>query len=145
MSDTDNTPRPEDTPCCGDSAPCPEPAPAPDEATPEAPTIQYDDFAKVQLRVARVLEVSEHPNADKLIVLRVDLGDEQRTICAGIKAFYAPEELLGKNIVVVANLAPRKLRGIESHGMLLASHDAGSDDVVVLTTDKLVAPGSSVS
>jgi len=132
MSDTDNTP-------------CPEPTPAPEEATPEVPMIQYDDFAKVQLRVARVLEVSEHPNADKLIVLKVDLGDEQRTICAGIKANYAPEELLGKNIIVVANLAPRKLRGIESHGMLLASHDAQDDTIVsVLTTDKLVGPGSSV-
>ena len=129
-----------------ETTPDTEPTPAAPEPVEEAtPMIQYDDFAKIQLRVARVIEVTEHPNADKLIVLKVDLGDEQRTICAGIKAHYAPEELLGKNIVVVANLAPRKLRGIESHGMLLAAHDAVSDAVVVLTTDTLVGPGSSVS
>ena len=140
MCDCDKNDAPaEPTP---DAVPAP---PAPEPVEEVTPMIQYDDFVKVQLRVARVIEVSEHPNADRLIVLKVDLGDEQRTICAGIKAHYAPEELLGKSIVVVANLAPRKLRGIESHGMLLASHDATSDDVVVLTTDKLVAPGSSVS
>jgi methionine--tRNA ligase beta chain len=121
--------------------PCAEPEPA----LAEDNTIQYDDFAKVDLRVARILDVSDHPNADKLIVLTIDLGSEQRTICAGIKAHYTAEELVGRNIIVVANLAPRKLRGIESHGMLLASHDADSDRVVVLSVDNDVAPGSSVS
>ncbi|MBS3821419.1 MAG: methionine--tRNA ligase subunit beta [Planctomycetes bacterium] len=118
-----------------------------DEATPAKPTIEYDDFTKLDLRVAKVIEVSEHPNADKLLVLKVDLGDEQRTICAGIKAFYSPEALLGKTVVLVANLAPRKMRGIESQGMLLAA-TVGSrealDDVVVLTTDKDTAPPGSV-
>jgi methionine--tRNA ligase beta chain len=144
MCDTDNTPCPEDTPPCCDAAPAADPTPCPEEVVEATPMIQYDDFVKVQLRVARVIEVAEHPNADRLIVLKVDLGDEQRTICAGIKANYAPEELLGKNVVVVANLAPRKLRGIESHGMLLAATDAATEDVVVLTTDKVVGPGSSV-
>jgi methionine--tRNA ligase beta chain len=140
MNDTD-TPA-GGNPCCepNNDAPCCQP-----EATPVDNTIQYDDFAKVELKVARVLEVSDHPNADKLIVLRIDLGSEQRTICAGIKAHYTAEEMVGRNIIVVANLAPRKLRGVESHGMLLASHDAGSDRVVVLGVDNDVAPGSSVS
>jgi methionyl-tRNA synthetase len=147
----DNTPA-NDKPCCepAGETPCCDPKAdtpccTPEEAAPVDNTIQYDDFAKVELKVARVLEVNEHPNADKLIVLKVDLGTEQRTICAGIRADYTAEELVGRNIIVVANLAPRKLRGIESHGMLLASSDAGSDRTVVLGVDSDVAPGSSVS
>lgn len=114
-----------------------------DEAQPA--TINIDDFAKVQLRVGRVLEVSEHPNADKLLVLKVDLGDEQRQLCAGLKQFYAPEALVGRNIVVVTNLAPRKMRGLESQGMLLAASTPDHSQVVVLTTESEIAAGSSVS
>ncbi len=117
------------------------------EETPGKPPITFDDFAKIDLRVGKVIEVAEHPNADKLLVVKVDLGSEQRTICAGIKAFYAPEALLGKNIVLVANLEPRKMRGVESQGMLLAA-TVGSrealEDVVVLTTDKDDVPGGSI-
>src|SRR4051794_5113677 len=87
--------------------------------TTMAEPIGYDDFAKVELRVARVLEARPHPNADKLILLRVDLGEaEPRQVVAGIRAHYAPEALVGKNIVVVANLAPAILRGESSNGML---------------------------
>ena len=114
----------------------------------EKPIIQYDDFAKLDLRVAEVLEASEHPNADKLIVMTIDLGGEQRQIIAGLKAWYTPEELLGKSVVVVANLAPRKMRGLESNGMLLAASVGEMptpDDVIVLTTDKPTPPGSGVS
>jgi methionyl-tRNA synthetase len=117
------------------------------EEKPGKPPITFDDFAKVDLRVGKVIEVAEHPNADKLLVVKVDLGSEQRTICAGIKAFYAPEALLGKNIILVANLEPRKMRGVESQGMLLAA-TVGSrealEDVVVLTTDKDTVPPGSV-
>jgi len=110
------------------------------------PTISYEDFAKLDLRVATVVEVADHPNADRLIVLKIDLGGEQRTICAGIKAFYSPEALLGKQIAVVANLEPRKVRGIESNGMLLAaSVGEGKEDIVVLTVDRAVPAGSAIS
>ena len=83
------------------------------------PIITYDDFVKLDLRVATVIEVAEHPNADKLLVLKIDLGDEQRQIIAGLRGHYSPEALLGKQIVVVKNLAPRKMRGMESQGMFL--------------------------
>jgi len=121
----------------------------PDETQSEGKaTITYDDFCKLDMRVATVVEVAEHPNADRLVVLKVDLGDETRQIIAGIKAYCAPEALLGKQIVVVTNLAPRKMRGMESNGMLLAASVTEGDelrDVVVLTSDKQVPPGSKVS
>jgi methionine--tRNA ligase beta chain len=112
------------------------------------PMITYDDFCKLDLKVGTIVESGEHPNADRLIVLQVDLGDEKRQIIAGIKAYYAPEALLGKQVVVVTNLAPRKMRGLESNGMILAaSAKEGEEltDVVVLTPDKPVPAGSSVS
>jgi tRNA-binding protein len=112
------------------------------------PTINYDDFCKLDLRVGTIVEAGEHPNADRLVVLQVDLGDHTRQIIAGIKAYYAPEALLGKQIVVVTNLAPRKMRGLESNGMLLAASATEGEeltDVVVLTPDKPVPAGSSVS
>ncbi len=108
-------------------------------------TITFEDFAKIKLRVGKIIEAGPHPNADKLLVLKVDLGDEQRQICAGIKANYAPEQLIGKNIVLVANLAPRMMRGVESQGMLLAASNADRSKVIVLTTDTDIEPGSAVS
>lgn len=118
----------------------------PNDAAPAgSPTISFDDFIKVQLRVGKVVEAGEHPNADKLLVLKVDLGDEQRQICAGLKGFYSPEELLGKNLVVVANLAPRMMRGLESQGMLLAASDADKEKVIVVGPHADIAPGSGVS
>jgi len=127
-----------------DDAPAPAPAPEPvDEAPQATPMISYDDFCKLDLRVATILEVAEHPNADKLLVLQLDMGGERRQLVAGIKASYAPEALLGRQIVVVANLEPRKLRGIESKGMLLAAD--GDDGPIVLTTEKDVPPGATVS
>lgn len=111
----------------------------------QAELITFDEFLKVKLRVARVLEATEHPDADKLLVLKVDLGDEQRQICAGIKANYSPEQLIGKNIVLVANLAPRMMRGVESQGMLLAASNSDRSKVIVVTTDADIEPGSAVS
>jgi methionyl-tRNA synthetase len=119
-------------------------APAAPAAAPANATIQYDDFAKIQLKVATVVEAKLHPNADKLLVLQIDLGGERRQICAGIKAWYPPETLVGKQIVVVANLAPRPLRGEVSHGMLLAATDAATGNVIVLSPEKPVAAGSGV-
>ena len=110
-----------------------------DEATKE--TIQFDDFLKLDLRVGKVIEAGDHPNADKLLVLKVDIGTEVRTICAGIKANYAPEGLLGQNIVIVANLAPRMMRGIESQGMLLAASSDDHSQVVVVVPVLVALPG----
>ncbi len=95
--------------------------------------IDFEDFTKVDLVVGKILEAKEHPNADKLLVFKVDIGeDEPRTIVSGIKKWYAPEDLLGKNVIVVRNLAPRKMRGIESQGMLLAADF--DDDLSLLST-----------
>ena len=95
--------------------------------------ITIDDFKKVELRTATVLEVVPHPNADRLYVLQLQVGEERRQIVAGIRAHYTPEQLVGKTIVMVANLEPAMLRGVESQGMLLAVRDG--ERVVALTTD----------
>jgi len=107
--------------------------------------ISYDDFCKVRLRVGKVLSAADHPNADKLLVLQVDLGDEKRQIVAGIKGHYLPEQLIGRNLVIVTNLAPRMMRGQESQGMLLAAVTPDHSRVVVLTTAEDVPPGTPVS
>jgi len=105
--------------------------------------IPYDDFAKLDLRVGKILKVEDHPNADKLLVLTVDLGEEEpRTIVAGLKAAYEKEKLEGKSGIFVANLAPIKLRGVESNGMILAASD--DDSLSILTTDSEVSPGSKI-
>jgi methionyl-tRNA synthetase len=97
----------------------------PAQDPPTAPTlpahITIDDFAKVELRVAQVIVAERIPKADKLLRLEVDLGYEKRQILAGIAQYYEPEKLIGRKIVIVANLAPRKMRGLESNGMLLAA------------------------
>src|SRR6202451_4914723 len=112
----------------------------------QSSTITYDDFAKLELRVATVLECKPHPNADKLLVLQIDLGTERRQICAGLRQHVAdPLSLVGKQIVVVANLAPRQMRGEISQGMLLAATDGASGRVIVVTPSEAVAAGSKVS
>jgi len=113
------------------------------------PTITYDDFAKLDLRVGKILEAAPHPNADRLLVLKVDLGCETRQIIAGIRSAYEPEALIGQSIVIVVNLAPRKMRGLESQGMLIAAvpcdETGEKTDVIVLTTEKDVPAGASCS
>src|SRR6476659_6388633 len=109
-------------------------------------TIQYDYFAKLDLRVATVLECKPHPNADKLLVLQIDLGTEKRQICAGLRLHYPdPQELVGKQIVVVANLAPRQMRGEISNGMLLAATDPNTGKVIFVSPSEQTAAGSKVS
>ncbi len=116
------------------------------ETAPEKPRYcTYDDFCKLQLRVAEIVEARARPDADKLLVLRIRLGDKEKQICAGIKGFYEPASLVGKRIVVIDNLEPRKLRGEVSEGMLLAATDETTGEVVVLTPDKPVPGGSRVS
>jgi methionyl-tRNA synthetase len=124
--------------------------PAADAKPAGKPEITFDDFAKVDLRVARVVKAEPHPNADKLLKLQLDDGSgTPRQICAGIRAQYTPEELVGKLIVIVANLAPRQLRGEESRGMLLAASDAEKGaavrSVVVISPSADITPGAVVS
>lgn len=108
-------------------------------------TVTFDDFVKIDLRVAKVIEAFAHPNADKLMVLKIDLGNEQRQICAGIRGHYDPAALVGRLIVVVANLAPRMMRGQESKGMLLAASSPDHSRVILLQPDSDIEPGSKVS
>ena len=117
------------------------PTPTP---VPTNPNITYDDFVKIDLRVATVLECIAHPNADKLLVLQVDLGTEKRQICAGLREHYQPEDLIGKQILVVANLEPRQIRGQLSNGMLLAATDAANGKVIFVTMSAATAAGSKV-
>jgi len=107
-----------------------------------ANVITIDDFAKVQLRVAEVIEAKKVEKADKLLELKVKIGEEERTIVAGIALHYTPEEMVGKKIVVVYNLKPAKLRGITSQGMLLAASEG--DKLGVLTLDRDVPSGAKV-
>ena len=111
-------------------------------------TITYDDFSKLDLRVVTILEAAEHPNADRLLKLQVDVGGERRQICAGIRGRYDPQSLVGKQIIIIANLEPRRIRGEDSNGMLLAASVLDGDavaDIVLLNIDKPVPPGSRVS
>lgn len=107
--------------------------------------ISYDDFVKLDLRIGRVVEAAAHPNADKLLVLQVDMGTETRQLVAGIRGHYEPADLVGKLIVVVANLAPRTMRGQESRGMLLAASTEDHSKVILLTAMSDISPGSKVS
>jgi len=105
--------------------------------------ISIDEFRRIELKVATIKKAEPHPNADKLLVLQIDLGSEERQIVAGIKGHYAPEELVGRQVVVVANLETAKLRGVESQGMLLAASDG--ERIVILTPEKEIHPGAKVS
>jgi methionine--tRNA ligase beta chain len=116
-------------------------APAPPQTAPAAPAeIAIDEFARIELRTAKVVAAERVQGADKLLKLTVDIGRETRTIVAGIATRYAPESLVGRTIVVVANLKPAKLRGVVSQGMLLAASDA-SGQPYILTTEEPVPPG----
>lgn len=106
--------------------------------------LDFETFMEVELRVGRIMSVEDHPDADRLYVVNLDDGSEQgRTICAGIKAYYSPDELLNKMVVFVANLKPRSLRGVVSEGMMLAADD-GNDFVRLVTIDGEISTGSRV-
>lgn len=123
------------------------------QSSDQKPLVTFEDFAKLDLRVAKVVHAEDHPKADRLFKLQLDDGSgTPRQICAGIKGHYNAADLIGKTIVVVANLAPRVIRGEESRGMLLAASDkpkdagdTGDRRVVVLTTASDMPPGSTVS
>lgn len=105
--------------------------------------LTIDDFRKLDLRVATVTAAEPHPNADRLLVLQIDLGTEQRQLVAGIRAHYEPAALVGKQVVVVANLEPATLRGVQSQGMLLAASDA-EGRLAVVTPERPVTAGAPV-
>jgi len=113
------------------------------QAAPVRENIEFDDFTKLDIRVGKVLECTKVPKADKLLQFRIDDGLGGRTIVSGIAKHYAPEDLVGKQVCFVANLAPRKLRGIESQGMILSAEDADGRLVVITPADD-VAAGSEV-
>jgi len=115
-----------------------------DNATVERkPEIQYDDFVKLDFKIATIIAAEKVAKADKLLKLEVDLGFEKRTIVSGIAQHFQPEDIIGKQVVVVANLAPRKMRGIESNGMILMAEDKGS--LKFINPDEVVSNGSPVS
>ena len=105
--------------------------------------ISIDQFRTVELRVATITAAVPHPKADRLVVLTVDLGDQQRQLVAGIRAHYEPDALVGKQVVVVANLEPATLRGVESQGMLLAASDS-EGRLAIVVPEKPIAPGAQV-
>jgi methionyl-tRNA synthetase len=104
--------------------------------------ITYDDFAKLELRTARILEAEKVEGTAKLVKLLIDIGSETRTIVAGVGETYKAEELKNKNIVVLTNLEPKTLRGVESNGMLLAASAEGKP--ILLTIEKDVPPGTEI-
>ena len=120
--------------------------PAPPAGSPAAakPSIVYDDFAKLDLRVGTILTAIKVEKADKLLRLEIDLGDEQRTIVSGIALHFKPEEIIGRQVVVVANLAPRKMRGIESNGMILMAEDRDGR-LHFVNPEETIPAGSGVS
>ena len=108
-------------------------------------TIKFSDWQKLDLRVAKILEVQEVEGADKLYKLEVDLGSEKRTLVAGLKPYYKKEELKNKSCIVFTNLEPRKIRGVESQGMILAATDEDLSEVRLLQPDKDIEVGNRVS
>jgi methionine--tRNA ligase beta chain len=104
--------------------------------------IKFDDFEKIDLRVGKIIEAEKVEKSEKLLKLIVDIGKEKRQLVAGIAKYYKPEDLIGKEIVVVVNLEPKKLMGIESQGMLLAADVNG--EPVILIPEKEVLPGTKV-
>ncbi|MEK6861236.1 MAG: methionine--tRNA ligase subunit beta [Nanoarchaeota archaeon] len=107
-------------------------------------TIKFEDWKKLDIRVGQIKEVKDHPNADKLLVMKVDIGNEIRTVVAGIKKYYSKEELVGKKVIVFANLEQKELRGIKSEGMILAAEQGDGGKVILLKPEKDIENGSVI-
>ncbi len=106
--------------------------------------LRFEDFKRMDLRVGKIIEVEDVPGADRLYLITVDIGDEKRKMVAGIKPWYGKQDLIGKNVVVIVNLEPKTIKGIESKGMLLAT--LFDNKLSILTTDKDdVPPGSKIT
>ena len=122
------------------------PAPTDEEKTvfTQRDLIQFEDFEKIQLVVAKVLKCEKVPKADKLLMSTLKVGDTERVVVSGIAKFYTPEEMVGKKVVLLANLAPRKIRGVESHGMLLCAANADDSKLSLLTVDSDMEDGCEI-
>lgn len=105
-------------------------------------TINYDDFSKLELRIAKILTAEHVEGSEKLLKLQIDLGSEQRQIISGIAKSYTPEQLVGKSVVIIANLEPRMIMGLESNGMLLAASDESGP--VILIPEREVPAGTNI-
>ncbi|HEO64126.1 MAG TPA: methionine--tRNA ligase subunit beta, partial [Candidatus Omnitrophica bacterium] len=105
--------------------------------------ISFEDFKKMDLRVATIKEAADHPNADKLYLLKVSTGEEERQLVAGIRPYYTKEDLIGRQVVVILNLEPAVIRGVESQGMILAAQDKGG--VTLLIPQRQIEDGSKIS
>lgn len=108
-------------------------------------TIPFKRWKKLDLRIAKILNVKQHPNADKLYLLEIDLGTEKRTLIAGIKQYYKPEQLKGKLCVVFTNLEPATIRGIKSEGMILAAANKDKTKIFILEPEQDIELGSRIS
>ena len=117
--------------------------PATKKEKSEKVSITIDDFSKVELKVGTIVECQKHPKADRLLVEQIDLGDEVRQVVSGIAGTYKPEDLVGKQVVVVTNLAPAKIRGVESNGMILCASQ--KDELSILSPLTEMPKGSKVS
>jgi len=104
--------------------------------------VSIEDFKKFEFKIATIKDVQDHPNADKLYVLKVDIGGQERQLVAGIRPFYEKENLIGKQAVVIVNLQPATIRGVESQGMLLAAQD--QDGISIISPDRFVKEGSGI-
>lgn len=134
---TDNSPSPASSPNTPTNS-----TPVTEKPVGDKPLVSYDHFAQLDLRIATVLEAREHPNASKLLLLKIQVGEVTKQIVAGIKAHYEPGSLVGTQIVIVNNLEPAMLRGEESQGMLLAASDASS--VLLVRPEKPISSGARV-
>lgn len=105
--------------------------------------VKFEDFKKLNIRIAKILKVEDHPNADKLYLVTVSTGEEEKTIIAGIRPYYKKEELEGRSVVIIDNLEPATIRGVVSNGMLLATKDEGS--LAILVPEREIKIGSPVS
>jgi methionyl-tRNA synthetase len=110
-----------------------------------AEEVKFSEWQKLDLRVGKILSVENHPNADKLYVIEVDLGAEKRKLVAGLKNYYKPKELIGKNCIVAVNLEPAVLRGIKSEGMILAAVSEDKTKVRLIKPDKDIEIGARIA
>src|SRR5690606_36117610 len=108
-------------------------------------TITFDDFVKLDMRVGTILEAEKMPKADKLLILKVDVGIDTRTVVSGIAESFSPDDIIGKKVTVVTNLAPRKLRGVESQGMILMTENTDGKLVFVNPDENDVNNGTTIS
>ncbi|MCK9595757.1 methionine--tRNA ligase subunit beta [Candidatus Pacearchaeota archaeon] len=106
--------------------------------------INFSDWEKIDLRVGQIIEVEDIEGADKLYKLQIDIGEEIRTVCAGLKKYYSKEELKGKKIILFTNLTPRKMKGIESQGMILAAVNKEETEVVLISPESDIEVGSKI-